>query len=73
MAGEKIELMMPAELADELGRIATALGIANREEAALIAIGEWLAQHRDRIEAADPAEKYFVNEALDELAAKLRK
>ncbi|HUY19139.1 MAG TPA: hypothetical protein VMV15_07925 [Candidatus Binataceae bacterium] len=73
MAGEKIELVMPPELADELGRIATALGIASREEAALIAIGQWVAQHRDRIEAADPAQRYFVNEALDALVAKQRK
>ncbi len=73
MAGEKIELVLPPELAAELGRVAAALGIASLEEAARIAIGEWVAQHRDRIDAADPAQKYFVNQALDELIAKPRK
>lgn len=73
MADEKIELMLPPELAADLERVATALGIASRAEAAQIAIGEWVAQHRDRINAADPPQKYFVNEALDELIAKQRK
>lgn len=73
MAGEKIELALPPELAAELARVAEALGIASRDEAARIAIAQWVAQHRDRIDTADPAEKYFINEALDELIAKQQK
>lgn len=72
MAGEKIELAIPPKLAAELGRIAAALGIAI-EEAARIAIEEWMARNRERIDAADPGQKYFINEALDELIAKQRK
>ena len=52
--------------------IAAALGIAI-EEAARIAIEEWVARNRELIDAADPTQKYFVNEALDELLAKQRK
>lgn len=73
MADEKIELMLPAELAADMERVATALGIASLAEAAQIAIGEWVARHRDWIEAADPAQKYLVNEALDDLIAKQQK
>ncbi len=72
MAGEKIELALRPELVEELGRIAAALGIAI-EEAARIAIEEWAARNRERIDAADPGQKYFVNEALDELIAKQKK
>ncbi|HTW88473.1 MAG TPA: hypothetical protein VMD75_10750 [Candidatus Binataceae bacterium] len=73
MADEKIELMLPPELAADLERVAIALGISSRAEAAQIAIGAWVAQYRDRINVADSAQKYFVNEALDELIAKPRK
>ncbi len=73
MPDEKIALMVPPELAADLRRIAAALGIGGVEAAARIAIEEWIARHREHPDAADPAAKYFVNEALDELIAKQRK
>ncbi len=73
MAEEKIALTLPQELAAELNRVAAALGIGGIQEAARIAIEDWIARHRQPAEAADPSDKYFVNEALDELIAKQRK
>jgi hypothetical protein len=73
MAGEKIELMLPAELVAQIRQVADALGIADLDQAVRIALDDWLAQHRDRIDTAAPADKYFVNDALDELVAKQRK
>lgn len=69
MAGERIEVELPAELAEGLRRLARALGIASDADAVLIVTGEWVANHRAEMEAAGAAQKYFVNQALDELIA----
>jgi len=67
MAGRKIELELPDELFDQLGVIADAIGIASAVEAAMIAVAEWVSRRKSELDDRDPEQKYFVNDALDEL------
>jgi hypothetical protein len=69
MAGRTISVELPDELWAGLGEVADALGISGAEEAAVIAIAEWTARRKSELDDRDPAERYFVNQALDELAA----
>jgi len=55
---------------DELVAIAERIGIHHAAEAALIAIGDWIAHRSAELDDRDPGRKYFVNEALDELEKK---
>ena len=67
MASDRIELDLPAELRDQLEQVAEALGIPNVTEAAIIAIAEWVTRRKSELDDRDPSQKYFINEALDEL------
>jgi hypothetical protein len=67
MAGKRIEIDLPDELAENLALVAQDLGIPNLEETALIAVAEWVARRKAELDDRDPNQKYFVNEALDEL------
>jgi predicted transcriptional regulator len=69
MAGKTITIELPDELWTGLGEVADALGVAGANEAAIIAIAEWVARRKAELDDRDPAQRYFVNEALDELAA----
>jgi predicted transcriptional regulator len=69
MAGKTIAIELPDELWTGLDEIADALGIASVNEATTIAIAEWVARRKAELDDRDPARRYFVNEALDELAA----
>ena len=69
MAGKAIRVELPDELWSGLNEVADALGISSAEEAAVVAIGEWTMLRKAEIDDRDPAQRYFVNEALDELAA----
>jgi prophage antirepressor-like protein len=69
MGGRSITIDLPDELWAMLNEVADALGIANAGEAAVIAIAEWTARRKGEIDDRDPEQRYFVNEALDELAA----
>jgi len=69
MAGKAIKVELPEELWSALSEVADALGISSAEEAAVIAIGEWTMRRKAELDDRDPAQRYFVNEALDELAA----
>lgn len=69
MAGKTITIELPDELWTGLDEIADALGIASVNEATTIAIAEWVARRKAELDDRDPARRYFVNEALDELAA----
>jgi len=69
MAGKAITVELPDELWAGLGEVADALGISSAEEAAVIAIAEWTARRKSELDDRDPAQRYFVNQALDELAA----
>ncbi len=70
MAGRRIEIEVPDELARNLDHVAQALGIPTAEETALIAVAEWVSRRKAELDDRDPEEKYFVNEALDELENK---
>jgi hypothetical protein len=70
MTGKRIEIELPDELFGELSRIARVAGITGANEAAMIAIAEWVFRRRAELDNLDPKERYFVNEALDELAAR---
>ena len=68
MAGKTISVELPDELWAGLSEVADALGISSAGEAAVIAIAEWTARHRSELDDRDPQQRYFVNQALDELA-----
>jgi hypothetical protein len=69
MAGRTISVELPDEIWAGLGEVAEALGISSAEEAVVIAIAEWTARRKSELDDRNPAERYFVNQALDELAA----
>ncbi len=73
MAGKTISVEVPDELWAALSEVAEAFGISSAEEAALIAIAEWTARRKSELDDRDPAQRYFVNQALDELAADAEK
>ncbi len=66
----RIEIDLPDELRDDLRKVADALGFHLLSEAALIAIADWTARRKAELDDRDPSQRYFVNEALDELIAK---
>ena len=70
MAGRKLQLELPEELFAQLELVARELGIPDPAEAAVIGVAEWVAQRKSRIDDRDPAQRYFINEALDELEKK---
>ncbi|HXW82818.1 MAG TPA: hypothetical protein VEJ86_00295 [Candidatus Binataceae bacterium] len=67
MASNRIEIELPAELRDQLQQVADALGIPTVSEAAVLAVAEWVAKRRSELDDRDPDQRYFINEALDEL------
>jgi hypothetical protein len=70
MAGKKIQLVLPDELYAQLERVAGALGIPDPAEAAVIGIAEWVSRLKSQLDDRDPEQRYFINEALDELDKK---
>jgi hypothetical protein len=69
----RIEIDLPDELRDDLQRVAGTLGIPSLSEAALIALADWTARRKAEIDDKNPSQRYFVNEALDELIGKQSK
>jgi len=57
-------------MVDELTRIAEAFDIADLDQAALIALTDWIARRKSELDDRDPDQRYFINEALDQLAAR---
>lgn len=68
MAEQRIEIELPEELWRDLVRVADALGLGDPAEAAFIGLADWIAQRKAALDDRDPAQRYFINEALDELA-----
>jgi hypothetical protein len=66
----RIEIDLPDELRNDLNMVAGELGIPSLSEAALIAIAEWTSRRKGELDDRDPSQRYFVNEALDELIEK---
>jgi predicted transcriptional regulator len=73
MVGKTISFEVPDELWAALSEVADAVGISSAEEAAVIAIAEWTARRKSELDDRDPAQRYFVNQALDELSADAEK
>ncbi|MGA2410313.1 MAG: hypothetical protein ABSG46_08010 [Candidatus Binataceae bacterium] len=67
MAGRRIELELPEELWQDLERIADSLGMGNPAETALVGIADWIARRKAELDDRDPDQRYFINEALDQL------
>ncbi len=70
MAQRRLELDLPEELFNRLCRVSDALGIPNAADAALIALADWVSRRKAELDDRDPDQRYFINEALDELARK---
>ena len=70
MAGKKIQLELPDELFAQLETVARALGIPDPAEAAVIGVAEWVSRQKSELDNRDPRQRYFINEALDELEKK---
>jgi hypothetical protein len=66
----RIILDLPEEIGDQLARIAEAFEIADLNEAAMIGLADWIARRQSELDDRDPAQRYFINEALDQLAAR---
>jgi predicted transcriptional regulator len=66
----RIELELPDELFHELSRVAEAMEISNAVEAATIAVADWVSRRKAELDDRDPEQRYFINEALDQLARK---
>ena len=69
----RIEIDLPNELRDDLQTVAGSLGIPTLSETALIALADWTARRKAEIDDKNPSQRYFVNEALDELIGKQSK
>jgi len=70
MAQRRLELDLPEELFNQLCSVSDALGIPNATEAAMIALVDWVSRRKAELDDHDPDQRYFINEALDELARK---
>ncbi|HTT75301.1 MAG TPA: hypothetical protein VMF50_04895 [Candidatus Binataceae bacterium] len=70
MAGKRIEIELPEELWHELEQIADALAMGDPAKTALIGLADWIGQRKAELDDRDPKERYFINEALDQLAGK---
>jgi hypothetical protein len=70
MPAIKIILELSREMADDLARIAEALAIADLNQAGLIGLAEWIARRKAELDDRDPDQRYFINEALDQLAGR---
>ena len=67
---KSITVELPVELFAELENLARALSFASPQEAAVAAIGDWTSRRKAEIEDRDPTQRYFINEALDQLLAR---
>lgn len=67
---KRLVLDLPGELWADLFKIAEAFGFADTNEAALAGLADWIARRKSELDDRDPSQRYFVNEALDELLAR---
>jgi hypothetical protein len=70
MPTQRIILDLPETMSDQLARIAEAFEIADVNEAAMIGLADWIERRQSELDDRDPAQRYFINEALDQLAAR---
>lgn len=67
-----VQLELDEDTCRELGQVASHLGLGGIEDAIRAGTMEWLARRKAEMDDRDPAQRYFVNEALDELMARKR-
>jgi hypothetical protein len=72
MSTRVIQLEMDEDLYGELKETAERLELGRVEDALRAAAADWLARRRAEMENRGADERYFVNQALDELMAKKR-
>ncbi|HYA34388.1 MAG TPA: hypothetical protein VEF03_02160 [Candidatus Binataceae bacterium] len=70
MPGKKINIELPEEIFSQLCEVSRMLGIGDPAEAAVIAIAQWVSRRKSELDDRDPQQRYFINEALDELIEK---
>ena len=70
MSTRVVSLELEASFCQELETLAARLGIGGVEEALRAAAEQWVAGQRAESDDRDPSQRYFVNEALDELMAR---
>jgi hypothetical protein len=70
MPTRRFIIEIPEEMGNELERIAEAFEIRDVNEAVLVGLADWIARRKSDLDDRDPAERYFVNEALDQLATR---
>ena len=73
MSTRVVSLELEASFCQELEALAARLGMGGLEEALKAAAEQWAASQRTEIDERDPGQRYFVNEALDELMARKTK
>jgi hypothetical protein len=67
-----VHLELDENTCRDLEAVAAHLGLGSIDDALRAAAAEWLARRKSEIEDRDPAQRYFINEALDELMARKR-
>ncbi len=67
-----IHLELEEDTCRKLEQVGVHLGFGRIEEVLRAAASDWLARRKSELEDRDPAQRYFVNEALDELMARKR-
>jgi hypothetical protein len=65
-----IKLLLSAELFGQLDRIAKSSGLRDVTEAAMVGLTEWASSRVAELDNRDPVQKYFINEALEQLFAR---
>lgn len=70
MSTRLVWLELDAVLCADLEQVAADLGLGAIEDALRMAAAEWVARRKAEIDDRDPNQRYFVNEALDELIKK---
>ena len=70
MSEKTVSIELPDELWSALEQVARELGYMSPEQAATAGLAEWIMRRKSEIEDRDPSQRYFVNEALDDLEVK---
>ena len=69
----KLELSIDASLHADLKAVAEHFGVAEIGAMAVIAVTQWVAARKAELDNRDPDQRYFVNEALDDLLDRQKK
>jgi hypothetical protein len=70
MSGESLRIELPSEMVDRLRRAADRVGIIDLRDAVTAAVAEWCNRYGGEESDSATDEKYFVNQALDDLIAR---